>query len=234
MYVTSKENLISSTSILEFFKGQDVVKDKVPVYAMINEATGVAGTFDVYYFVFFPYNYGKSMCIWGSDKNGNCRFGAQRMFGNHVGDFEFVALRFTNDQPTDIFISTHLTGKHYKFDSPELEKTDTHVHIYNALGSHGFHNKAGKLKYNDFPPLYDETDAGVEWKSWEGPIEIYNVKDKYEGEEAWLGFQGRWGNKTPCKVASSMSLCQLENGPWTFRGIRLENGKLSIKQGKTF
>ena len=61
---------------------------------------------DVAYGFFSPYNYGKDTCVGLETENGTCR-GFVKTFGNHVGDWEHVEIRFQDRRPTDIYISVH-------------------------------------------------------------------------------------------------------------------------------
>ena len=70
---------------------------------------------DVAYGFFSPYNYGKDTCVGLETEDGECRgllpdepiFGFIKTFGNHVGDWEHVEIRFQGGMPTDIYISVH-------------------------------------------------------------------------------------------------------------------------------
>ena len=63
-------------------------------------------TVDVAYGFFSPYNYGKDTCVGLETEDGECR-GFIKTFGNHVGDWEHVEIRFQGGKPTDIYISVH-------------------------------------------------------------------------------------------------------------------------------
>ena len=67
------------------------------------------------YGFFSPYNYGKDTCVGLETEDGECTgflpdepiFGFVKTFGNHVGDWEHVEIRFQGGTPTDIYISVH-------------------------------------------------------------------------------------------------------------------------------
>ena len=98
------------------FFGQPITKGNVPVYTKYREYADVNNTLDVYYLTFYPYNRGKDACVGsyicktqllylavtiicvfsfikGVPVGGNCA-GFIDTFGNHVGDWEHVTVRF--------------------------------------------------------------------------------------------------------------------------------------------
>ena len=156
--------------------------------------------------------------------------GKRRMFGNHVGDWEHVTVRLYNNLPSRMYVGAHNFGGEYTWNGYTFVKGserikishDGHPVIYAAEGSHGnwVANKRyvyKKLKNKD--TLVDYTDTGIEWRTWENLKVIpFKKHGGYTGEDTWLNFKGRWGNREMgCgifnifkKVANE---CGLNNGP---------------------
>jgi len=96
----------------DFFSGQPA--DQVPSYAFVTEHNDSCSTVDVTYTLFYPFNYGKDVCI-GLEVGGSC-VGDLRTFGNHVGDWEHVSLRLQGGRPTLIYVGVHSFGAWYEWD----------------------------------------------------------------------------------------------------------------------
>ena len=89
-------------------------------------------------------------------------------YGNHVGDWEHIMIRFVNGVPKYIYLSEHSSGKAYNFDAiPLTDRTDGRPTTYIAAGSHANYVTAGKQEYEGhllgLIGLYDTTDAGEFW-----------------------------------------------------------------------
>jgi len=94
-----------------FFSGQPL--SQVPSYTFVTQHNDSCNTVDVTYSFFYPYNYGKDVCI-GLDSNGFC-LGGWKTFGNHVGDWEHVSLRLQSGNPTEMYVGAHSFGAWYKW-----------------------------------------------------------------------------------------------------------------------
>ena len=64
-------------------------------------------TVDVLYPTFYPYNYGKDVCVGLESQNLTCYGFDYHTFDNHVGDWEHAEIRFQYGQPVGIFLSSH-------------------------------------------------------------------------------------------------------------------------------
>jgi len=93
----------------DFFSGQSV--DQVPSYAFVTEHADACDTVDVTYSLFYPFNYGKDVCV-GIDTGSGC-LGEWKTFGNHVGDWEHVSLRLQRGQPVEMYLGVHSFGAWY-------------------------------------------------------------------------------------------------------------------------
>ncbi len=132
------------------------------------------GVVDLVYFVFYPYNRGKSVL--------------NTVWGNHVGDWEHITVRLLEQPdgeltPSEVYLSAHSFGGAYPWGSGEVALFDgTHPVVYSAWGSHGFWAEPGSHAYVSIGrtdpvfdicltlvcvDLVDETAAGVAWDSWE-------------------------------------------------------------------
>jgi len=174
---------------------------------------------DVVYWTFYPYNLGKSVCvgIWSRLWNG-C-LGAYKTFGNHVGDWEHVTVRFINLEPKLIYLSAHSFGSTLPWKDPSLQYSGDHPVIYSAKGSHGLYGQPGNFTYRNLPNgdwLYDSMGAGVAWDTWNNIHPMVFVKGApYIDDFSWLSYAGDWGNpKAGCGIYEKISNeCLLNNGP---------------------
>jgi len=97
------------------FYGQNVAKGGVPVYAIVRDYQDAWNTIDVVYHTFYPYNRGKQVCVGILTAKSKC-LGNEETFGNHVGDWEHVQLRFQNGKPHILYLSVHNFGAYYSWD----------------------------------------------------------------------------------------------------------------------
>ncbi|XP_066292580.1 uncharacterized protein [Branchiostoma lanceolatum] len=106
-YLSSNKGLSKPSSTLPFFGGEPVGStEQPPVYAVWKRINGV--TTDIFYWMFYPYNRGKKVCI-GFRAFGKC-IGGYSNFGHHVGDWEHMTARLVGDQPNSIYVSAHNFG----------------------------------------------------------------------------------------------------------------------------
>ncbi len=76
------------------------------VYTHIREYDDDCGTVDVKYTVFYPYNYGKDVCIGILHDDGSCQ-GHLGTYGNHLDDWQGAEIRFRGGRPTDMYLGAH-------------------------------------------------------------------------------------------------------------------------------
>lgn len=150
--------LKESESIISEYQQQKNIYDSVVYY---RETTQNTKTILQYWF-FYAYNDG--------DLNV------------HEGDWEMIQIAFESNTPSDVMYSQHHSGQQTGWEN--VDKTNTHPHVYVARGSHAnylrsFSGKLGVasdtvgnngiiLNRNDYS-LVELTDQG------------------------WLSFEGRWG-----------------------------------------
>ena len=221
-WVRSTEGLSSASDTLPFFAGD---LDSATVYAYW--ADKGEGVVDLVYFLFYPYNRGKSV--------------VDTIWGNHVGDWEHITVRLLEDTPgaylpSQVYLSAHSFGGAYDWDGGEVELFEgTHPIVYAAEGSHGFWAQPGDHVYQtigETDPLFDTcvtlvcadltdiTSAGVAWNTWEHITGMdFFAQEGLDGAEwpSWMsdaftepgegdpalpesGPIYRWGNEEDCSV----------------------------------
>jgi hypothetical protein len=201
-FLMSKQKLKCDSCIdPTFFRGQNPSKVSVPVYTIFSKKSETIT--DIVYFLFYPYNRGKRVCIGLYTDWGGCA-GGYSTFGHHVGDWEHMTIRLKNNRPTKIFLASHDKGKVLDMHSHNNQATEfrgTHPIVYSAKGSHGLYEKAGSYNYKSLAggdSLIDYTGKGAAWNTWEN-LKIYGIyhpsgKNVFSGEWKWLNYRGRWGN----------------------------------------
>lgn len=134
-------------------KPDEFGKSKVSTVNLIlvdkSELTGIPNTLDAFWFFFYSFNLGPKV------------LGVH--FGNHLADWEHCMIRFIDQKPTAIHLSSHADGFAYQFES--LEKEGARPIIYSAYGSHAMYPKVGKHDYSPIKVLgpVDFTDKGPRW-----------------------------------------------------------------------
>ncbi|WP_331730668.1 Vps62-related protein (plasmid) [Kitasatospora sp. NBC_00070] len=171
---------------------------------------------DVVYWMFYPYNNGKRVCI-GVYTPFGCA-GGYSTFGNHVGDWEHVTVRYVDDQPYQVTLSQHEGDQTFLYGSKYLELDLFRPVVYAATGSHALYSASGNFTYKKLPngdSLVDRTSRGTawEWASYPANQFIWQSAGTYAGSWSWLNYTGRWGNPESTCVGSPVNQCVLENGP---------------------
>uniref|UniRef100_A0A1B0CV26 Vacuolar protein sorting-associated protein 62 n=1 Tax=Lutzomyia longipalpis TaxID=7200 RepID=A0A1B0CV26_LUTLO len=96
----------------------------------------------VTYWMFYPYNQGKTICSISLGPFGHLPiplffgmcFGTRRDFGSHVGDWEHMSLYFRGRrEPDEMYVSAHDAGAYYEYDrltgTFEFKRQETRVGI---------------------------------------------------------------------------------------------------------
>jgi len=220
-YLVTNEPLgCDSCTDPQFLDGQNPAQTAVPVYAEIVPRTqgGVpSNVTDVLYWMFYPYNNGKRVCIGWMSPLG-C-VGGYSTFGNHVGDWEHMTLRFIDGRPAQVYMSQHSGGQLFDYGDKAVIMDDWRPEVFAALGSHGVYPDARRHTYESLPngdTLNDDTSYGTAWNTWDA-LEVFQVQPpgSYTGSLSWLNFTGRWGNpESGCGLAEEVSgECVLNPGP---------------------
>ncbi len=172
-WLLTKEELDEPSSVLPYFCGVNPSKSKslqvellkledVPVYAFWLELEPMPGeVVDLVYFFYYPYNRGKQK--------------VNTVFGNHVGDWEHVTVRLTqqgdsqtlapSEDAASIVVSAH--GNDTRYTWSQVDRVEgTHPIVYSAKGSHGSYLAHGGHTYNKTLGLTDFMNAGTAWDTW--------------------------------------------------------------------
>jgi hypothetical protein len=199
---------------------------------------------DIVYWMFYPYNNGKRVCI-GAYLDNYCPVyipftsscavprisgcvGGYSTFGNHVGDWEHVTIRFVDGQPSQVALSQHDGGQVFNYGDPALQLSDGHPVVYSALGSHGLYRDAARHTYKTIAngdSLNDDTSAGTLWDPEAAVVEFSPLVQPQTGSLSWLNYGGRWGNpKSGCGWSSLVTdECILNDGPASILPRALSN-----------
>jgi hypothetical protein len=189
----------------------------VPVYAQIIRRTQggqPTNVTDVLYWTFYPYNNGKRVCI-GWYSPWGC-VGGYSTFGNHVGDWEHVTVRFIDGRPAQVYLSQHANGQTFSFGDKWLRSAGWHPEIFAAHGSHGLYPDAARHIYErifngDF--LADDTGYGVAWDTWNHVVPIpWQPLGSYTGSLDWMNITADWGNP-PGGCGNPTGYCVNSGGP---------------------
>ncbi|MEX1364253.1 MAG: Vps62-related protein [Nannocystaceae bacterium] len=221
-WIRSIDPLDSPSDTLPFFAGDLAT---APVYAYWADKGG--GVVDLVYFVYYPYNRGKSVL--------------DTIWGNHVGDWEHITVRLLEQPdgsyaPSQVYLSAHDFGGAEDWGSGEVALYDgTHPVVYVAWGSHGFWSQPGDHVYvsiGETDPVFDlcltlvcvelvdRTEAGVAWDTWEHIVGLDFGAQQGLGGASWPAWMSddftdpgagdpavpgmgpifRWGNPEDCSV----------------------------------
>ncbi len=195
-YTTNQDLGCDSCSDPAFLTGQRPDQASVPVYAEIVNRTHdgqATNTTDILYWMFYPYNDGKDVCIGAWNKTIGC-VGGYESFGNHVGDWEHITVRFVDGRPSQVFLSAHDSGFLANYGSAWLSITNGHANVFSALGSHGLYVDAARHTYATLPnsfTLDDDTGYGVSWNTSSNVVTFSpQPAGSYTGSLSWLNFTG--------------------------------------------
>ena len=166
---------------------------------------------DAFWGLFYPFNEGAYVMGTGP-------------WGNHLGDWEHILVRFFRDRdtfkPVAIWLSAHSGGFAYEFD--KISKYDSNLSpgkkpiVFSAKGTHANYASVGQHAHDVpffFSALSDFTDRGMLWdvaSNYYGySLDLYNDKDTQREDyvfipagkreqdlgSGWLNYLGRWGNE---------------------------------------
>lgn len=203
-----------------FLNGQRPNQTRVPVYAEIVNRTQngqPTNITDIIYWTFYPYNNGKLVCV-GGKIAGTC-IGDPTRFGNHVGDWEHMTVRFYDGRPSQVFLAQHSDGDTFVYGDKNLQLSEGRPTIYAADGSHGLYADTGRHSYQSLAngdDLADYTDPGMLWDTGSTVIPFeWQASNTYTAPLDWLNITSRWGNpKEGCELVESVTgECVLNDGP---------------------
>ncbi|CUA69637.1 Vacuolar protein sorting-associated protein 62 [Saccharomyces cerevisiae S288c] [Rhizoctonia solani] len=145
------------------------------------------GYVDVFYPFFYSFNRGNRY-------NGS-------VYGDHVGDWENIMIRFLNGSPQSVHYSQHSDGPAYTYDA--TPKCGLRPIAYSAGGSHANYATVGAHNHSaNFGYLTDHADAGPMWDITLNYVAYwYSTEKGFVGAThnhvsgSWLEFIGHWGDK---------------------------------------
>ncbi|WRT68327.1 uncharacterized protein IL334_005303 [Kwoniella shivajii] len=179
--------------------GRGRVEEEVYGFA-VDQGKGVV---DLWYWTFYPFNFGKPVGLFG-------------ILGNHVADWEHLRMRTINGTAVSADYTTHTGGRFNAgtFRWEDIEKIDDRPVAYVAAGSHG----VGKLFQlvdltDDEGPIWDTKNHVVPTMYWYSPESRRRVW--HRGDQSWLNFRGWWGNRgeTDCWWHRVVGFCQVVDAP---------------------
>ncbi|MFC5799058.1 Vps62-related protein [Streptomyces formicae] len=201
-----------------FLRGQNPDRQAVSSYAQIVHRTqngAVTNITDIFYWMFYPYNQGKDVCL-GWDSSAGC-IGGTKSFGNHVGDWSHLTIRFVDNLPHQIYLSAHSSGQQYLFGDKHVQLANWRPTAYAGRGSHELYATAGEHVYYDLPnggDLADQTDRGTLWDTAQALVPYaWQPTGAYTGSLSWLNITSRWGNPRAGCLPEPIDQCVLEDGP---------------------
>ncbi|KAG6821442.1 hypothetical protein H0H93_010166 [Arthromyces matolae] len=187
-----------------FLRGQNPSTTSTAVYAFI--APKDNGVVDVYYWLFTPFNEGKHISALGE-------------VGDHVGDWERMAVRTVNGVATQVDYHAHSDDGSGTIPWDHVVKFDNSQRPvgYVAKGSHGFWATKGTFTYVNAVvfKLQDITsDNGLYWDTKDSLV-TYAYPDGFSGSSDWLNYRGYWGNagQTDCWWYKIHNECEVVTGP---------------------
>jgi hypothetical protein len=211
-FLTTAQPLHGPDEILPFFKGADPSRAPVPVYISFYKSvqSSAPDTFNIQYLTFYPYNWGKDVCLSLAPKD-HC-VGKRRQMDNHVGDWEGLTIKVQHGAMVGVRVGAHATDDiGFTFEAKAtgkcadeggsgdlnkvsplkcLEVRGGHPVVYSAWGSHGVWGSAGDHHYQTLPTgerLNDSTSKGIEWHT-EAALVVAD-SSRYP-----FLYKGRWGN----------------------------------------
>ena len=152
------------------------------------------GTVYAFYMYFYNFNLGDKPWILGY------------YAGNHVGDWEHNAIKFTNGQPESIWYSQHSSGEAFTYDA--TQKIGLRPVAYSAKGTHANYAQPGTHDHTipglNLPFTFVITDTTSQGALWDPTLNSYlysyraadNSFAAFDGVSptSYLSFQGTWGD----------------------------------------
>ena len=172
------------------------IKDAPATLIVVDKGNGWV---DSFWFYFYSFNLGPF--VLGSGP-----------YGNHVGDWEHLLVRFYKGKPMIVWISAHGGGGAYYYHNLEkLQVEPDHPIIFLARGTHANYVSVGQHPHDlPYDILLAFTDRGPLWS----PVRNYlgytyhnkrvfpsktKAQEHHVGRELeygkWLAFRGCWGDK---------------------------------------
>ncbi|KAJ3162382.1 hypothetical protein HDU86_004862 [Geranomyces michiganensis] len=169
-------------------------KSDGPITIVVTPPKGNDGVIDVFYMLYYAFNHGPKVL--------------GRVYGNHVGDWEYVSVRFSSSgEPLAMYFSEHDTGTALQWSA--VQKTGDRPIVYVARGSHANYpnnGNDGKHPYKlPFGILSDATSSVTTGGKLVDPAMNYRTycydgtkfsagADTQLKDVGWLDYTGNWGD----------------------------------------
>ncbi|XP_019626646.1 PREDICTED: putative vacuolar protein sorting-associated protein TDA6 [Branchiostoma belcheri] len=203
-YMSTVQPLPHAEATLPFFSGEQIGPTRQPpVYAVVKRVNAI--TTDIFYWMFFPYNLGKKVCV--GDKIFGC-IGKNQTLAHRVSDWEHMTIRLVGKTPSSIYVDSaetssgiynwHGTSQTYRKGEDVVLTEGTHPILYSAYGNHKLWPSSATRTFMArlIKTLKDETSAGTAWDTWKNVrFTMYQPDGGYTGNWTWMNFKGLWGNK---------------------------------------
>jgi hypothetical protein len=238
VWLTSKDDVTRDPQWIKGTKPDQNGKTNGAITAAVIVTDKGGGNVDAFYMYYFAYNYG-----------GNVLGIKQLNFGNHVGDWEHIMVRFVNGKPTYIWYSQHANGQAFAYSS--VHKQGLRPIGYISKGSHANYAIPGTHDHTipnfNLPAgaLEDKTDKGI---LWDPLLSAYYYKfnrnggsfETFDGAAtptAWLSFKGRWGDqeypKSDKRQVKVFEQAKFVGGPTGPADKQLDRKNVCPENGKT-
>jgi hypothetical protein len=122
----------------------------------------------------------------------------------HESDWEFIQLLFPAStveealgvEPESVGYAQHEGGERASWDSDKLEREGTHPVVYSSVGSHAsYYGSALFLGRSGSEGFGCDNTDGPSRRVDPAVVVLPDVVASGGGEFAWLGFEGRWGER---------------------------------------
>lgn len=152
--------------------------DSAETYVHFRKASDGSDSYDIQYWVFFPYS--------GPLMGGP-------VGGAHEGDWEHVTVRVdsTLQKVEKIYYAAHEAEGRWISPSDVRFVDDTHPVVYIARFGHASYPRPG-LKGRGMLPADRTADGGVTWDTW-NDVELVATDEGPRDGYHWLSYSGRWG-----------------------------------------
>jgi len=159
-----KEQLTHPDQVHSWFAGD---LKNAPCYAVVRP---LGTSFQIYFYYFYPYNRGKKI--------------SGRTYGNHAGDWEYVAITFNaKSSPIHLHWAHHGKRADCVWRYRKIIYDGDHPVFFIARGSHGIHYKTGTHYYISrwVRFIYDKCDAGIRIETWKKAVIL--TPENYTGKK---------------------------------------------------
>lgn len=195
VFLSSKDRVEDEPAWMLSTENEPSARGMSPAPATIVCVEKEDGILDAFYFMFYSFN------------KGNTVLGLP--MGNHIGDWEYIMVRFIDSQPSFIYLSAHRGGFAYNYSALALTRERATTFI--AGGTHANYATPGSHFIGPLGILVDRTDAGPLWDVtlnfrgywYHNATRTFSLaegrglggREQRDEGTGWLKFRGRWGDQ---------------------------------------